>query len=192
MALDDWPTLASMILTGKRVVMFMDYNANQTAYPWLLDEFSQIWETPFDPTNRTFPCNVQRPPDLSTADANNRLYLINHNLNFDITLLGNSLLVPYIPLLNVTNNVTGEGSLGVAVETCQSEYTHPPKFLNVDFYNVGDPNGSVFDVQATLNGVNYTRSCCGLVATADGPQLTAKRSILAVAFGAVLLSWMLV
>ena len=31
-----WPTLGEMILTGKRVVMFMDYNANQTAVPYVL------------------------------------------------------------------------------------------------------------------------------------------------------------
>jgi len=41
MSLDDWPTLAQMILSGQRVVMFLDYEANQTAYPWLIDEFSK-------------------------------------------------------------------------------------------------------------------------------------------------------
>lgn len=44
MALDDWPTLEYLILRGKRVIMFMDYEANQTAYPWLLDEFSAMSE----------------------------------------------------------------------------------------------------------------------------------------------------
>jgi hypothetical protein len=44
MTLDDWPTLEYLILRGKRVVMFMDYMANQTAYPWLLDEFSAMSE----------------------------------------------------------------------------------------------------------------------------------------------------
>jgi hypothetical protein len=41
MSLDDWPTLAQMILSNQRVVMFLDYEANQTAYPWLIDEFSK-------------------------------------------------------------------------------------------------------------------------------------------------------
>lgn len=72
--------------------------------------------------------------------------MMNHNLNYDITLLGNSLLVPNIPLLNVTNNSsdTQFGSLGLNAEQCNSTWDYPPKFLNVDYYNVG--NGSVFEV----------------------------------------------
>jgi hypothetical protein len=160
MGINDWPTLASMILTGKRVVIFMDYDANQTAVPWILDEFSQMWETPFDPTNRSFPCTVQRPPDLSEADTRNRLYMVNHNLNYDINLLGNSILVPNIPLLNQTNNASGYGSLGLNAQQCNETWHYPPKFLNVDYYNVG--NGSVFEVAATYNNVSYNRQCCGL------------------------------
>lgn len=164
MGLNDWPTLASMILSAKRVVFFMDYEANQTAVPWILDEFSQMWETPFDPVDRDFPCTVQRPPDLAEEQAKNRLYLMNHNLNYDINLLGNSILVPNIPLLNVTNNVTGFGSLGNATADCNSTWNFPPKFLNVDYYNVG--NGTVFEVAAKYNNVTYTRECCGLPASA--------------------------
>jgi len=163
MALGDWPTLASMILTGKRVVFFMDYDANQTAVPWILDEFSQVWETPFDPTDRSFPCDTQRPPNLSSEDAKTRMYLTNHNLNYDVSILGNSLLVPNIPLLNVTNNVTGSGSLGEGAQVCYNDWNFPPKFLNVDYYNVG--NGSVFQVAAKWNNVTYNRQCCGLVAS---------------------------
>jgi hypothetical protein len=161
MGIDDWPTLASMIIQGKRVVIFMDYDANQTAVPWILDEFSQMWETPFDPTNRSFPCTVQRPPNLAINDAQNRLYMVNHNLNYEISLLGNSLLVPSIPLLNVTNsNGTEFGMLGLNAEQCNETYAYPPKFLNVDYYNVG--NGSVFEVAAKYNNVTYTRECCGI------------------------------
>ncbi|CZT45127.1 related to BSC1 Transcript encoded by this ORF shows a high level of stop codon bypass [Rhynchosporium secalis] len=176
MALGDWPTLATMILQGKRVVFFMDYEANQTAVPWILDEFSHMWETPFDPVDRSFPCIVQRPPDLPEDQAKNRLYLMNHNLNYDIKLLGNSILVPNIPLLNVTNNVTGFGSLGNGTAACNSRWGFPPKFLNVDYYNVG--NGSVFEVAAKHNNVTYTRECCGKVAS-DAMALYERMSCLA-------------
>jgi len=190
MGIDDWPTLASMILSGKRVVMFMDYNANQTAVPWILDEFSQMWETPFDPTNRSFPCDAQRPPNLNANDAKNRLYMINHNLNADISVLGNSLLVPNIPLLNVTNNVTGFGSLGLNAEQCNQTWTYPPKFLNVDYYNVG--NGSVFEVAAKYNNVTYNRPCCGLV-TSGALNLNGivGRSTFLLAICVVSLTWLL-
>jgi hypothetical protein len=160
MSLSDWPTLETMILQGKRVVLFMDYNADQSTVPWILDEFSQLWETPFDQTNRTFPCTVQRPPNLTPAQAESRMYMTNHNLNYEIDLLGNAILVPFIPLLEVTNNVTGNGSLGAGVEECVGIWNFPPKFLDVDFYDVG--NGSVFEVAAKWNGVVYNRTCCGV------------------------------
>ncbi|KAK3684904.1 PLC-like phosphodiesterase [Podospora appendiculata] len=164
LSLDDWPTLAAMILSGQRVVMFLDYMANQTAYPWLMDEFSQMWETPFDPVNASFPCTVQRPPDLAPKDAKNRLYLMNHNLNVEVSLLGTSVMVPAVSRLNVTNNVTGDGSLGLAALNCQADWGRTPNVLNVDYYNFGGFPGSVFEVAARANNVTYNRACCGVAA----------------------------
>ncbi|KAL2017624.1 hypothetical protein VTK56DRAFT_1892 [Thermocarpiscus australiensis] len=162
MALDDWPTLGQMILSGHRVVMFLDYMANQTAYPWLLDEFSQMWETPFNPTDRSFPCTVERPPGLSADDAKKRLYLMNHNLNVQVSLLGQNILVPAVSQLNETNAADGPGSLGLAANNCRSDWGRPPNVLNVDYYNYGSFPGSVFEVAARMNNVTYNRrSCCG-------------------------------
>jgi hypothetical protein len=190
MALSDWPTLASMILTGRRVVIFMDYEADQIRVPWILDEFSQMWETPFDPTNRSFPCTVERPPSINDAEAKARLYMTNHNLNTQLTLLGLSLLVPSTPLLNVTNNVTGFGSLGVAAENCKERWDRAPNFLNVDYYNVG--NGSVFEVAAKWNNVTYNSTCCGLVVSGADAQLRALigRTWWTVAVMVVIACWM--
>jgi hypothetical protein len=179
MALDDWPTLSSMILHNQRVVMFLDYEADQTAFPWWLDEFSQVWETPFDPTDQSFPCTVQRPPGLSDHDTRNRLSLINHNLNVEVSLLGDSILVPAVSVLNITNNLTGHGSLGVAAAQCQTQWGRPPNFLNVDFYNYGGFPGSVFQVAADLNNVRFvifqlssSNKLCPFVATADSCVFT--------------------
>ncbi|KAI1850669.1 hypothetical protein JX265_004380 [Neoarthrinium moseri] len=180
MTLNDWPTLAEMILSGKRVVMFLDYMANQTEYPWLLDEFSQMWETPFDPIDNNFPCTVQRPPDLSDDDAKNRLYLTNHNLNVELSLLGTSMLVPARGELNVTNAVNGTGSLGLAGENCLKTWGRAPNFLNVDYYSVGSYPGSVFEAAANLNNVTYSRSCCGTTSAAAKYDFSGLRSF---AFG---------
>ncbi|KAI1081293.1 PLC-like phosphodiesterase [Whalleya microplaca] len=179
MTLDDWPTLSEMILKGQRVVMFMDYMANQTEYPWLLDEFSQLWETPFDPTDQKFPCTVQRPPDLKDADAKNRLYMINHNLNIELSILGADMLVPARTELNVTNNVTGDGSLGLSANNCRSTWERPPNFLNVDYYNTGGYAGSVFEVAAQMNNVTYNRACCGVSTSAAAKQ---QQQLLGVAY----------
>lgn len=121
MGLDDWPPLSNMILSGKRAVIFMDYQANQTEIPYILDEFSQLWETPFSPTDRSFPCTVQRPPNLSQRDAANRLYMANHNLNLEVAFAGLDLLVPNTAILNETNGVSGFGSLGAMADNCTSK-----------------------------------------------------------------------
>ncbi len=118
MNISSWPKLSEMILTQKRVVIFMDYNANQSQVPYILDEFSQMWETPFSPTNRSFPCTQQRPPGLNRSDAEQRMYMANHNLNTQINLAGTSLLVPTTTLLNETNAVSGQGSLGLMANNC--------------------------------------------------------------------------
>ena len=166
MSIASWPTLGSMILMGKRAVIFMDYNANQSEVPYILDEFSHVWETPFSPTNRSFPCTVQRPPGLSTRDAEQRMYMANHNLNTEVSLPGTSLLVPTTTLLNETNAVNGTGSLGLMADDCAREWSRPPNFLLVDFYNQGSSPGSVFEVAAEHNNVTYNRPCCGLVKSA--------------------------
>ncbi|KAM3542096.1 hypothetical protein ARSEF1564_004983 [Beauveria bassiana] len=173
MKLNDWPTLEELIIRGKRVIMFLDYNANHTAVPWLLDEFSQIWETPFDPTDRAFPCTVQRPPDLKPEDAKDRMYLMNHNLNAEFNVFDIQLLVPAVSLLNQTNAADGDGSLGMAANNCRTDWGRAPNFLNVDYYNYGSDtfNGSVFLAAARLNNVTYNRTCCGNVSA--GPGLTS-------------------
>ncbi|CAJ2502705.1 Uu.00g100990.m01.CDS01 [Anthostomella pinea] len=190
MTLGDWPTLTEMILGGKRVVMFMDYMANQTEYPWLQDEFGSMWETPFDPTNQTFPCDVARPPNLSHNDTMNRMSLINHNLNLPLNILGASMLVPARTELNVTNNVTGYGSLGLAADTCVGEWAKAPNFLNVDYYNDGGFPGSVFEVAAKMNNVTYNRKCCG-VSTSGAARHVLGGSGVAYAMGILALSWAL-
>jgi hypothetical protein len=166
MSLDDWPSLSSMILSGKRAVMFLDYQANQTADPWLMDEFSQVWETPFSPTDREFPCTVQRPPGLAPQDARNRLYMANHNLNLEFNFGSLNLLIPNTALLNETNAVSGYGSLGRMADNCTTNWNRPPNFLLVDYYNYGNFNGSVFEVAAEMNNVTYNGKCCGTTSAA--------------------------
>ncbi|KAK4153908.1 PI-PLC X domain-containing protein 1 [Chaetomidium leptoderma] len=190
MAVDDWPTLGQMILSGQRVVMFLDYMANQTAYPWLMDQFSQMWESPFDPVDTAFPCTVQRPPDLKPEEARRRLYMMNHNLNVEVSLLGQAILVPAVSQLNVTNGVEGVGSLGMAANNCRTDWGRAPNILNVDYYNFGSFPGSVFEVAAMMNNVSFERRpCCGPEANA-GLKVEVVRSF--VWMGLAWMGWMLV
>ena len=162
MPLEDWPTLGEMILTNQRAVIMLDYEADQQELPWLLDEFSQLFETPFSPTDRDFPCTAQRPPDRPRDIREDRMYMANHNLNVQVALAGISLDVPAYTILNETNAVSGYGSAGHMAHNCTTNWNRPPNFILVDFYNLGNFNGSVFQVAATANNVTYNRdSCCG-------------------------------
>ncbi|KAJ2992037.1 hypothetical protein NUW58_g2310 [Xylaria curta] len=192
MNLTSWPTLTEMILSGGRVVMFMDYMADQSKYPWLLDQFSQMWESPFDPVDNSFPCDVQRPPDLAVADAQNRLSLINHNLNIELSVLGAEVLVPARSELNITNNATGVGSLGRSAENCRAQWGRPPNFLNVDYYNSGSYPGSVFEVAARMNNVTYNRSCCGIPPIGGAGSLYDSASYIRYSLAALALAWLLI
>jgi hypothetical protein len=163
MSLEDWPTLGELILNNTRAIVFMDYEANQTAVPYILDEFSQIWETPFDPLNNSFPCTVDRPPKLGDIMAHNRMFMLNNNLNVKLDLLGTELLVPNLKAINTTNAVSGDGSLGASTKGCVADWNRPPNFLLVDYYNDGNFPGSVFEIAAQANNVSFTRgNCCGL------------------------------
>lgn len=149
---DQWPTLGSMIDSGKRVVTFIDNQANFASVPFIIDEFSNMWESPFDVTDPSFPCAVNR----TTGQFETQLGTINHFLDQVITIAGISSPAPNKGQLPTTNGVSGPGSLGAEVQTCVSLHGAPPNFLLVDFYEFG--GGSVFQVAAQANGVQFTPS----------------------------------
>lgn len=43
-----WPTLGQLIESGKRTVIFMDRGADYGQVPWLMSEFANVWENPYD------------------------------------------------------------------------------------------------------------------------------------------------
>lgn len=125
----DWPTLGSMISSGKRVVVFLDAGANQTVVNYILPEFTYAWETPFDQTDPSFPCTVNRPPAIVGQFPTGRLSIVNHFLDEQLT---QGVLIPDIGALNVTNGVSGAGSLGFQATECAALYGRYPNFLLVD------------------------------------------------------------
>lgn len=188
MNLTDWPTLGEMILRNQRVVVTMNAGTDQNQAPWLLDETNYQWATPFSPTDPSFPCTQQQPAGQAEEVSRNRMYLMNHNLNIDITLGGVSILVPAYGLLDMVNAVSGNGSLGLNVQNCEKMWGRPPNWLLVDYYNFGNFNGSVFQVAATANNVTYNRgSCCGTNARSAGNLVASPLTLLVVSAFLVLL-----
>jgi len=136
-----WPTMGSLIDSGKRLVVFMDNTADPTTVPYVIDgepafrgngaraycliEFTNIWETAFDVTDPAFDCQVNR----TRGDTSTQMYLINHFLDVQIT---SGVFVPATSLLNQTNAATGSGSVGAQVSTCLTDHGRPPNFILVD------------------------------------------------------------
>ena len=83
MELEDWPTLGAMIDANTTLVVMLDYGADESV-PWLMDHFVMMWETPFSPTDTSFPCTPNRPPNRPCTDRQKRLYMANHNLNIGV------------------------------------------------------------------------------------------------------------
>ena len=145
LAISAWPTLGSMISTGKRLVVFIDADANTASVPYILPEFDYYFETPYDVTDTTFgpsTCNLDRPAGSS---PNGKMYIINHFLDLD--LLGVD--IPYNARDTQTNAATGAGSIGAQVTECEGDYGRPPNVVLVDMFDRGD----VFTAQRTLNGL---------------------------------------
>ena len=142
LTLDAWPTLQEMISSGKRLVAFLDAGADP-AVPYLLDEFTYFFETPFDTLDPAFPeCTIDRP---AGAKADGRMYIVNHFL--DVAWRG--IDVPDRTALDATNAATGVGSIGAQVGLCSGLYGRAPVGVLVDFVDHGD----VLAAQNTLNGL---------------------------------------
>ncbi|KAF3000654.1 hypothetical protein E8E14_007269 [Neopestalotiopsis sp. 37M] len=141
LALADWPTLGTLISAGSRLVVFMDYHADTSKVGYILDEFKYYFETPFDPTDSSFPqCDIDRP---SGASADGRMYLVNHNLNLEILP---DVLIPNLAEAGTTNSMS---SILAQSDICISKYQRDPNVVLLDFTSIGDGIAA----QNELNGI---------------------------------------
>lgn len=76
-SLSDWPTLGTLVDSSKTVVVFMDYNADFTSVPYIIDEFTNIWEDAYDVTSTGWECAVNR----SSGNSGSMMMLVNHFLD---------------------------------------------------------------------------------------------------------------
>lgn len=172
MANDGWPTYGQLIDAGTPLVTFMDNTADFANVPYIIDEFSNMWESHFDIADPAgFNCTIDR----FTGKTDGQMYLINHYLYTTSNLFGGSTPVPDKAQLNVTNAASGTGSLGEeATVTCPPLHSRGPTFLLVDFYEYG--TGSVFEVAAKLNGIQYVAGSIAPVNGTDGTTSSSSSS----------------
>ncbi|CAM0134836.1 unnamed protein product [Umbelopsis sp. WA50703] len=105
-----WPTLSEMISSGKRLVNFMDVNADQTTVPC---------------------CDIDRPQD--PANPGQMMYVMNNFIYGTLAIGSMQIEIPQPYQANVTNAAAFENH----ATNCTSVLGRPPNFLEVDFYDWG-------------------------------------------------------
>lgn len=138
--ISEWPTLRELIAANDRLIVFLDYGADVTTVPYILDEFLYFFETPYDVTDSSFSsCAIDRP---AGASATGRMYLVNHYLDVDI--LG--ILLPDVAADATTNSAA---SIEGHANRCKALYGSYPNIVLVDRFLAGD----VFAAQLYMNGL---------------------------------------
>ena len=141
-----WPTLGELIAANSRLVTFVASlvgggEPNPSA-PYLLNEFTHVFETQFEVTSFSgFNCDIHRPNNLIAggpveAISAGYIPLMNHFLGED-QLFG--IVTPAVESVATTNSpVEGTlGSLGDHAVRCTREWGRTPVIILVDFFNVG-------------------------------------------------------
>jgi len=188
-----WPTLGNLISNNTRLVTFVASLSSNADAPYLMDEFTYVFENSYENTNASsFSCNPDRPSSLanspSAALQSNRLFLMNHFL-YETQAFG--IQTPDAVNIQSTNSVSnGIGALGTRMSACASVYGVMPNFVLVDFFNVGPAIASVDSANSVGTPVNRKSvSTAQLVksSTSDGTELhRSRQSLFAVVVGMML------
>jgi hypothetical protein len=148
-----------MIAANTRLVTFIaplpsnnnntGQQASSSSYPYLLDEFTHVFETAWSITSlSSFTCAVDRPGRFRAsasggggapgALAAGLLPLLNH---FAYDMITSDILLPDVGDIDTTNspNETETGALGDHVRRCMAEWGGgvKPVFVLLDFYDRG-------------------------------------------------------
>jgi len=152
---ETWPTLQELISNGTRMMTFVASlsASSNTVAPYLMDEFTFIFENPYDVTSPSnFSCQPDRPSsvkgNIESALSSNRLPFMNHFL-YQSEALG--IEIPNVDRIKTTNAPSGgTGNLGDAAAKCKSAWGRQPTFILVDFFD----QGPAIETVDSLNGVS--------------------------------------
>ncbi len=146
--LDSWPTLGQLMANNTRLIAFLDTGAEQTKVPYIHNEFSYFWETPFEPLNDPSfsSCAIDRPVGLAKFPerARQRMYIVNHFLD---TKIG-GIQVPNRRDAARPNSWGGTSGIGTHAQRCIGMHGHAPGAVLVNYFDKGE----VFKAQDRLNG----------------------------------------
>lgn len=120
-----------MIDSGKRVVVLMENHGGGATYPWMLQGFDWVQDTPFtNPSLADLSCKLNR------GSASDPLLLINAWLSGFTNLVTNA------------RKVNANDVLGPYLDKCRTERGQIPNYVAINFYNEPD----VFKAVDQLNG----------------------------------------
>ncbi|KAI9812707.1 MAG: hypothetical protein M1827_004463 [Pycnora praestabilis] len=185
-AIQTWPTLSSLIANNTRLITFIasldpaPTTTTPTTAPYLLDEFTFIFENPYDVTSLTnFSCVADRPASVqgntATAISSGRMPLMNHFLD---SAQAFGIETPDVGNITTTNAPSGAiGNLGGTAAGCASTWGRKPTFILVDFFDQGPAIATVDTLNGITNPVGRTNpptSGQGSNTEANGKGATSK------------------
>lgn len=138
-----WPTLGSMIRSGRRVVVFAQTDVGDVpwyhlAYSGLMRETDWSYELPselLDPESLASSCAARRGGDVGN------LFLMNHWISRDV--------FPPVPSIEDAALVNTRSALVARAKACRTVRGRLPNILAVDFLGTGDAIGAARE----LNGL---------------------------------------
>ena len=173
-AIQTWPTLQDLIANNTRLITFvadLDPSTIMAANaPYLLNEFTFIFENPFQVTDAAnFSCTADRPTavhgNTATAVSSGRLSLVNHFLDLQEPF---GIVVPDVANAKLTNANSGVvGNLGTSASQCAQAFGKQPNFLLVDFFDQG-PAITTVDL---INGITPVGRAAASTLTATQKSL---------------------
>ncbi len=127
-----WPTLGEMIDSGRRVVVLMEKHGGGKKYPWMLQGFDWVQDTPFtNPTAADLTCSLNR------GTRTHPLFLVNYWLsNFQ-------------SLVTDSRKINAFDKLWPYLAKCRRQRGQIPNYIAVNFFN----EGNLFRAVDRLNGV---------------------------------------
>ncbi|KAI8319822.1 PLC-like phosphodiesterase [Martensiomyces pterosporus] len=156
-----WPTLQSMISSGKRLVIFTDGGADPSTVPWILYDKDYVVQTPYEvPVNSNFGCSP-----LTTVRP---LWVMNHFVYANQTF-GNGVVGKPDPTSAASVNALS--SLQNQASICSKAGVFP-NFVTVDFYDQGD----VLKAVAGINGVTYRDTSTSTFGNQSSDPSSASRT----------------
>jgi len=151
----EWPTLGSLIDAGTPVVAFLASYADDSV-PYLIDEFTNMFENDYNQLSTPFNCAVDR---ISRGyNPNQMMYLSNHYL--DVSVLGSTTVV--IPDKKNMFKTNSQSAVVSGAQSCAAIHNNAlPNFILVDFFNTPQRNGPL-QAAAQLNGLSWSSNSTGV------------------------------